>query len=127
MELGILRTLLKVTGGYSFADYSPAASLNVTQLQGRAGSRMIKIETMSFGIVEDVNKKAADSLRNVLQTAGFGVSMLIHIAQVRSRILFETARNSPKEVKLVGNLYDKCQVVMSILLDFLIDLGDKLR
>ena len=121
MELGILRTLLKVTGGYSFADYSPAASLNATQLQGRAGSRVLKIETMSFGIVEETNKRASEGFRHVLQTAGFGVSMLIHIAQVRSRILFESSKNSPKEVKLVGNLYDKCQVVMSILLEFLLD------
>ena len=121
MELGILCTLLKVTVGYSFADYSPAASLNITQLEGRAGSRMLKIETMAFGIVEEMNQIASKRIRHVLQTARFGVSMLIHIAQVQSRILFENTKKSPKEVKLVGNLYDLCQVVMSILLDFLFD------
>ena len=51
MELGILGSLLKVAGGYGFADYSPAASLSSTQLEGRAGSFTLKRETMSFGIV----------------------------------------------------------------------------
>lgn len=121
MELGILRTLLKVPGGYSFADYSPAASLSVTQLEGRAGSITLKRETISFGIVEKTNRVASERIRHVLQTDGFGVSMLILIAQVRSRILFESTRGAPKEVKLIGNLYDSCQVVMSILLEFLTD------
>jgi THO complex subunit 2 len=119
MELGILRTLLKVPGGYSFIDYSPAASLSVSQLVGRAGSITLKRETMSFGIVEEVNHGAAEKIRQVLQTDGFGVSMLILISQVRSRVLFDSSSGSPREVKLVGNLYDSCQVVISILLEFL--------
>jgi THO complex subunit 2 len=119
MELGILRTLLKVPGGYSFADYSPAASLSSSQLEGLAGSITLKRETISFGIVEEVNHRAADIMRNALHADGFGVSMLILISQVRSRILFNSAQDSPKDVKLVGNLYDSCQVVMSILLEFL--------
>jgi THO complex subunit 2 len=121
MELGILRTLLKVPGDYGFADYSPAASLSATQLEGRAGSLVLKRETMSFGIVEETNARASERIRHVLQTDGFGVSMLILIAQVRSRILFESTRGASKPVKLVGNLYDTCQVVMSILLAFLTD------
>lgn len=124
MELGILRTLLKTAGGYSFADFSPAASLSATQLEGRAGSITLKQETMSFGIVEEVNYRAADRIRSVMQKDGFGVSMLILISQVRSRILFET-RGKPMPLKLMGNLYDSCQVVMSVLLDFLTDVCDQ--
>lgn len=120
MELGILRTLLKVPGGYSFADYSPAASLSTSQLEGLAGSITLKRETMSFGIVEEVNHRAADRLRSSLHADGFGVSMLVLISQVRSRLLFSSTRDTPKDVKLVGNLYDSCQVAMSTLLDFLI-------
>ena len=119
MELGMLRTLLKTAGGYSFADYSPAASLNETQLDGRAGSLTLKRETMSFGIVEQTSSRAADRIRDVLQKEGLGVSMLILIAQARDRLLFDSTRGAFKEVKLVGNLYDSCQVVMSILLEFL--------
>jgi THO complex subunit 2 len=126
MELGILRTMLKGPGGYGFADFSPAASLSVTQLEGRAGSITLKRETMSFGIVEEVNHRASERIREVLQTDGFGVSMLILIAQVRSRIVFESSsKGQKKPVKLIGNLYDSCQVVMSILLEFLTDAVDE--
>jgi THO complex subunit 2 len=124
MELGILRTLLKTAGGYGFADFSPAASLSATQLEGRAGSITLKQETMSFGIVEEVNYRASNKIRRVMQTDGFGVSMLMLISQVRSRILFET-RGKPMPLKLMGNLYDSCQVVMSILLEFLTDVSDE--
>lgn len=123
MELGMLRTMLKVAGGYSFADYSPAASLNDTQLEGRAGSVALKRETMSFGIVENTSTVAASRMRHVLQNDGLGVSMLILIAQARDRILFDSTKGALKDVKLVGNLFDACQVVMSILLEFLTDNG----
>lgn len=119
MELGMLRTLLKTAGGYSFADYSPASSLNSTQLEGRAGSITLKRETMSFGIVEEVNLRASSRIRDVLQSDGFGVHMLILVAQARSSILFDMSKKEPKPVKLIGNLYDSCQVVLSILLEFL--------
>jgi len=124
MELGMLRTLLKVVGGFSFADYSPAASLNETQLNGRCGSVTLKRETMSFGIVEKTNALAIDRVRSVLQTDGLGVSLLILITQARDRIIFNSAKGAFKEVKLVGNLYDTCQVVISILLEFLTDADD---
>jgi len=119
MELGTIRTLLKVAGGYGFADYSPVASLNETQLDGRSGSVTLKRETMSFGIVEKSNPIATNRIRNVLQTDGLGVTMLILIAQARDKLIFNSAKGAFKEVKLVGNLYDTCQVVLSILLEFL--------
>jgi THO complex subunit 2 len=119
MELGILASLLKVAGGYGFADYSPAASLSATQLEGRAGSLTLKRETMAFGIVEDMDLRATNAIKQALQSDGIGVSMLILIAQARSRIIFESSKGTPKPVKLVGNLYDSCQVVISILLEFL--------
>ena len=124
MELGMLRTLLKVVGGFSFADYSPAASLNENQLDGRCGSVTLKRETMSFGIVEKTNALAIDRFRSVLQTDGLGVSLLILIAQARDRIIFNSAKGAFKDVKLIGNLYDTCQLVMSILLEFLTDADD---
>jgi THO complex subunit 2 len=120
MELGVLRTLLKVAGGYTFSDYSPAASLSEHQLYGRVGSLALKRETMSFGIVERTNPRAIQKIRRLLQTDGLGVSLLILIAQARDRILFDATKGSSKNIKLAGNLYDSCQVVMTILLDFLV-------
>ena len=123
MELGVLRTLLKSSGGWSFADYAPAASLSATQLAGRAGSTMLKRETMAFGVVDDINLRASNEVRRVLQSDNMGVSLLILLAQVRHQIVFESS-GRPKPVKLIGNLVDTCQVIMAILLDFLTNAAD---
>lgn len=123
MELGVLRTLLKNAAGWSFEDYAPAASLSSTQLEGRAGSTMLKRETMAFGVVDDISMPASNEVRRVLQTeSNLGVSILILLSQVRNQIVFgESGR--PKPVKLIGNLVDICQVTMSILLNFLTNDG----
>jgi THO complex subunit 2 len=120
MELGVLRTLLKVAGGFDFADYSPTESLSENQLSGRAGSLTLQRETMSFGIKEETNPRATKTIRTLLQTDGRGVALLVLIAQARDRILFDAKRGSSKNIKLAGNLYDSCQVVMAILLNFLV-------
>lgn len=122
MELGVLRSLLKTSAGWAFADYAPAASLSYNQLMGRSGSHALKRETMSFGIVEDVNQRASQEVRRVLQTDNMGVCLLILLAQVRNHIVFgKTSKTSdrPKPVKLVAYLLDSCQVTMAMLLDFL--------
>ena len=118
-ELGVLRSLLKTTGGWSFADYSPAASLSTAQLEGRAGTTLLKRETMTFGVVENFNLQSSCQLRCVLQKEDLGVSLLILLAQVRSRIVFDAKGGRPKPVKLIGNLFDTTQVVMATMLDFL--------
>jgi THO complex subunit 2 len=128
MELGVLKTLIKDAGGYGFADYSPAASLSTTQLEGRAGSMLLKRETMSFGVVETVNSRTVEQIRSVLLSDNIGVSLLILLSQLKSRILFEPSSSPmrPKPVKLIGNLFDSCQVVVSILLEFLTSsIGDE--
>lgn len=121
LELGILKTLIKSAGGYSFADYSPAASLSSSQLEGRGGSLLLKRETFAFGIVDNFDFHASDRVRSVLQGNDFGVTMLILLAQTRVRLLFDTKGTKKKHVKLVANLLDTCQVVMHILLEFITD------
>lgn len=125
MELGVLRTLLKTSGGWAFADYSPAASLSKNQLEGRGGSTLLKRETMSFGVFQDFNLRSSNEIRKVLQVDDMGVSLLVLLAQVRHQIVFESTKGPPKPVKLIGNLVDTCQVVMAILLDFLTDSTDE--
>lgn len=125
MELGVLRKLLKSSAGWSFADYAPAASLSATQLVGRAGSTMLQRETMAFGVVDDIHVTASNQVRRVLQSDGMGVSLLILLAQVRHRVVFQSSSSGrPMPVKLIGNLVDTCQVVMAILLDFLTNSSD---
>ena len=115
MELGVLRMLLKESGGWAFADYAPAASLSSTQLEGRAGSTLLKRETMSFGVFQRFNKKAAASVRRVLLNDDVGVKLLILLSQLPNQIIFETKSNPSKPVKLIGNLVDTCQVTVSML------------
>lgn len=124
-ELGILRTLLKTVGGYSFADFSPVASLATTQLEGRSGSQLLKRETFAFGVVEQTNWRASRMLRSVLQEDDMGVMIVVLLAQIRSRIIFDTSGRRPKPVKLIGNLYDSVQVVLSMLVEFLTDSTDE--
>lgn len=121
LELGVLKTLIKSAGGYSFADYSPAASLSSSQLEGRAGSLLLKRETFAFGIVDNFDFHASDRVRSVLQGNDFGVTILILLAQTRVRLLFDSKGSKKKHVKLVANLLDTCQVVMYILLEFITD------
>ncbi|KAI2496519.1 Transcription factor/nuclear export subunit protein 2 [Fragilaria crotonensis] len=121
LELGVLKTLIKSAGGYSFADYSPAASLSSSQLEGRAGSLLLKRETFAFGIVDNFDFRASDRVRSVLQGNDFGVTILILLAQTRVRLLFDSKGSKKKHVKLVANLLDTCQVVMYILLEFITD------
>jgi THO complex subunit 2 len=120
MELGVLRTFLKTSGGWSFADYAPAASLSATQVEGRAGSTLLKRETMSFGVHVSgaFNLISSQQVRNILQEQDMGVILLILLSQVRNQIVYGVS-DRPKPVKLIGNLYDTCQVTIAILLDFL--------
>ena len=120
LELGVLRTLIKDAGGYSFADYSPVSSLSATQLAGMAGSQLLKRETYAFGIVEHMNVRASNRIRSVLQSDDIGIKILILLAQIRNKLVFERGvSGKTQHVKLIGNLYDSCQVVSSVLLEFL--------
>ena len=119
LELGILKSLIKTAGWFSFADYSPTSSLSVQQLEGKAGSQRLNRETFAFGIVAKYNVISAKRVKSVLQGDGMGITILICLAQIRSRLVFECGGVDHKHIKLVGNLLDTCQVVMSILLEFI--------
>ena len=124
-ELGILRSLIKTVGGYGFVDYDSTASLSDLQLDGRRGSRLLKRETSSFGVVEDVNREASQQLRSVLQGGDLGVIILILLSQIRSRVLYSKSSDTVKQhVKVIGNMYDQCEAVMCLMLEFLSDSSD---
>ena len=121
LELGVFRTLLTTAGSYGFADCESTAGLSDTQLDGRAGSQLLKRETSDFGIVEKFNRKASLKLRSVLQDSDVGAVILILLSQIRSRILYHVDKSTPKHIKLLGSRYDSCQMVLSVLTDFLTD------
>ncbi len=121
LELGVLRSLLKMAGGYGFADSDSIASLSQVQLDGRCGSLLLRRETSDFGVVEVVNLNSSRRLRSSLQSDSCGATYLILLSQLRTRILFDDSKNTPKQIKLIGNLYDTCQRTLNILLAFLTD------
>jgi len=124
-ELGVLRSLIKTAGGYGFVDYDSTGSLSDLQLDGRCGSRLLKRETSSFGVVDDINRTASRGLRNVLQGGDLGVIILILLSQIRSKFLYSKSSETVKEhVKVIGNMYDDCEAVLCLLLEYLSDSSD---
>lgn len=127
-ELGVLRSLIKTVGGYGFVDYDSTSALSDLQLDGRCGSRLLKRETSSFGVIDDINRKASQHLRSVLQHGDLGVIILILLSQIRSRVLYSKSSETVKEhVKVIGNMYDDCEAVMCLLLEYLSDSSDDSR
>jgi len=127
LELGVLSSLVKMAGGYGFVDSESTASLSTVQLEGRCGSLALRRETSDFGIVEKVNLRSSRRLRASLQDDSCGVVFMILLAQLRGKVLFEESRDSPKQIKLIGNLYDKCHRTLNILLHFLSDGSQDLK
>mmetsp|Transcript_4637 Transcript_4637/g.7135 ORF Transcript_4637/g.7135 Transcript_4637/m.7135 type:complete len:1629 (-) Transcript_4637:94-4980(-) len=123
-ELGVLRSLIKTAGGYGFVDYDSTASLSDLQLDGRCGSRLLKRETSSFGVVDNINRKASQHLRAVLQGGDLGVMMILLLSQMRLKILYTKAGSDSEHVKVIGNTYDDCEAVLCLLLEFLSDSSD---
>ena len=123
-ELGVLRSLIKTVGGYGFVDFDSTASLSGLQLDGRCGSRLLKRETSSFGVVDNINRKASHKLRSVLQHGDLGVMMILLLSQMRSKILYSKAGSGTEHVKVIGNTYDDCEAVLCLLLEFMSDSSD---
>ncbi len=112
-----------MAGGYGFVDSGPVsvASLSAVQLDGRCGSSASRRETSYFGIVEKVNARSSTRLRFSLQGDDRGVTFLILLSQLRNKVLYCEGRESPKQIKLIGNLYDKCHRTLNTMLAFLTD------
>ena len=92
------------------------------QLDGRCGSRLLRRETSSFGVVDDINRKASQQLRSYLQGDDLGVVILILLSQIRGKILYKKPSETTKEhIKVIGNTYDDCEAVLCLLLEYLSD------
>lgn len=124
-ELTVLRNLLTTAGGYDFADSDNFASLSKIQLEGRAGSQLLKRETSSFGVVEKLNKKSSKRLREVLLDEKTGLQLLVCLAQMRVKIMYETHEGKKEHLKLIGNKFDLCHTILNLLLEFLTDPTDE--
>lgn len=119
-ELGVLRSLIKTAGGYGFVDYDSTSALSELQLDGRCGSRLLKLETSSFGVIDNVNPRASRMLRTVLQGQDLGVIILILLSQIRQNVLYSKSK-SKEYIKVMGRLYDNCESVLCLLLEYVSD------
>lgn len=119
-ELGVLRSLIKTAGGYGFVDYDSTSALSELQLDGRCGSRLLKLETSSFGVIDNVNPRASWMLRTVLQGQDLGVIILILLSQIRQSVLYSKSE-SKEHIKVMGRLYDNCESVLCLLLEYVSD------
>ena len=127
LELGVLQSLIKMAGGYGFIDSGSSASLSQVQLDGRCGSLTLRKETSDFGIVEKFNIRSSRRLRSSLQDDACGITFLIILCQLRTKVLFDESRDRPKEIKLIGNIYDTCHKTLNTILAFLTDGSQDVR
>ena len=131
MELGVLRTLLRMPGGYAHAD-NTTTFLSQVQLDGRCGSNILQRETSDFGIVEKINFKSSKQLKDnlLLKNNATGINILIQLSQLRKNtLLYQDEKtnginNKTRPIKILGNLYDNCQRVLDLLVRFLTDTED---
>jgi THO complex subunit 2 len=117
VELCVLQSLLKIAGGYGFADCTSIASLSPVQLEGRCGSLHLRRETSDFGVIEKFDSISSSKLRYAFQSTNFGAIFLILLAQIRYKLL----NMNMKKIKLIGNALDSCQRTSYLLLTFITD------
>ena len=121
----LMRSLLTHAGGFDFADCDNIASLSPVQLEGRSGSRLLKRETSSFGILERPNKKSVKKIREVLQNKEVGLPLLLLLAQVKEKVMYKSIEGEKEHLKIIGNDYDSCHSLLGLLSEFLTDTTDE--
>jgi len=123
--LGIIRSLLSITGGLE-AIGGESGSISKQQLEGRAGSLLLRRETVSFGVFDKVSSSASTTLRACLLSIGeeprqhrnAGLALLLRLCQLRMQVLFDQ-NTTFKDVAKVSKVLDTIQSTIILLLDFL--------
>jgi hypothetical protein len=120
--LGVIRSLITTAGGLEVVG-GEGGAVSGQQLEGLAGSQLLRRETVSFGVVDRVNSAASTSLLSILLSSGrkannIGVALLIRLAQLRLKVLFDHDLKI-KDVMKLGKIYDSIQTTMLLLLEFL--------
>jgi len=95
--------------------------MTVLYVECLAGGPAFRNEAMGLANLEAASKRAMTILREELINSGAALPLLLFIAQVRTKTLYET---ETKELKLISYLYDTCQDVLMQFTDFLIS-GNK--
>lgn len=112
LDLLVLKEILVRMGGCE-----TILDVSNIQLEGLAGGRNLQSEVMGAQVKDPPNKKAIRILREVLFSSGTAFPLLVLIAQVRSKILFDAETT---QLKLISYLYDTSQDVLMQFTDFLV-------
>ncbi|GMF21615.1 unnamed protein product [Phytophthora lilii] len=89
--------------------------ISVSQLEAQAGGPHLWYEPTD---PKFQNRRAIPRLRDALIKRNLALPLCILICQMRSRIEYHEDRNLP-HLKLLGRVYDTCQLTLSQLLQFL--------
>lgn len=119
VDLVVLSELLSKMGScISFEDIS------LSQLEAQAGAPHLWQEPADPKLM---NRRAIPRLRDALVKRNLALPLCLLICQMRSRIEFhESASSMATHLKLLGRVYDTCQMTLSQLLQFLNSVVDPL-
>eukprot|EP01031_Cornospumella_fuschlensis_P030654 gene30654-37039_t len=122
-DLLVLKDLFAIMGGCT-----TLLDVSSTQLEGLAGGKVLRSEVLSSNNNSTVSakqaKKSGSILRDELLASGTALPLLLFIAQIRSRVLFE---QDEIPLKLISQLYDTAQDVLMQFSDFLVTDGKALQ
>jgi THO complex subunit 2 len=119
LDLLVLKELLVIMGSSI-----TLLEVSLTQLDGLSGGKALQNEVFGQGNSSiNVGKglkndnKAVIILRDELMNSKTAIPLLLFIAQIRSRILFD---QNLKQIKLISHLYDTSQDVLMQFTSFLV-------
>ena len=110
VDLLVLKDLLLRMGGSD-----SIVEVSERQIEGLAGGRALRAEVMGGASREAPNKKAMKALRDELMTSNTALPLLLFIAQIRQRIIFDQ-----QSIKLACHLFDTAQDLLMQFTDFLV-------
>jgi len=108
LELLVFNELLARMGGCEVLE-----DISDSQIGGLAGGETLRREMLAF---DKSSKRAVSKLQDALCTPEIAVPMLVLIAQQRGYALF---KGDMGHIKLLGQLFDRCQLVLVQLVEFL--------
>lgn len=108
-ELLIVKEVLSKVGGCEYVEQQ-----SEEQVTALAGGETLRRELMSAH--NEPKKQVRRKLQEVLAQPETGLTMLVLIAQQRNIALYHT---ETRELKLIGEAFDRCQISLILLVEFL--------
>eukprot|EP01116_Phalansterium_solitarium_P022218 TRINITY_DN7258_c0_g1_i1.p1 TRINITY_DN7258_c0_g1~~TRINITY_DN7258_c0_g1_i1.p1 ORF type:complete len:1434 (-),score=569.04 TRINITY_DN7258_c0_g1_i1:98-4399(-) len=110
IDLILLRELIAAMTGIEIIEHMGSG-----QLEAQAGGETLRIEA-SIGQQRTSLRKPSNRLRDALTSTKLMIPLLVLIAQQRAIIIYNS---ESRQLKLIGDLYDKCQETFLQYVEFL--------